>query len=194
RKRLGETTQPRVGVVWSGSAGHGNDRHRSIALEAIGELFDLPVEWVSLQKEIRDGDRKVLPRVPRLREFSDEIADFADTAAIIACCDLVISVDTAVAHLAGAMAKQVWILLPRVPDWRWMVDREDTLWYPTARLFRQARAGDWDEVFTRVAAELARLVANGGEGPIPEQPDRHKADGAVHAPVSFGELIDKITI
>src|SRR5262249_6496549 len=136
-------------------------RKRSMALETIGDLFALPAEWVCLQKEIRTEDRPLLPRFDRLREFAVEIADFADTAALIACCDLVISIDTSVAHLAGAMGKPVWVLLPYVPDWRWLLDREDNPWYPTARLFRQRRFGDWPGVIRAVHEELLRSFDEG---------------------------------
>ena len=103
-----------------------------------------------------------------LLQIADELATFADTAAVIANLDLVISVDTSVAHLAGAMAKTVWILLPHTPDWRWLLGRNTSTWYPTARLFRQAAPGDWDEVTGRVAAELEVLVARSGTGRAPE--------------------------
>src|SRR5262249_35422171 len=136
QKRLGEKTQLRVGVVWSGNIAHKNDRNRSVVLETMGDLFALPVEWVCLQKEIRPADRAVLSRYERLQQFAALDAGpeaFLDTAALIACCDLVVSVDTSVAHLAGAMGKPVWILLPHTPDWRWLLDRVDSPWYPTAR-------------------------------------------------------------
>src|SRR5262249_24101502 len=96
-----------------------------------------------------------------LREFAAEIADFADTAALIACCDLVISIDTSVAHLAGAMGKPVWVLLPYVPDWRWLLDRQYSPWYPTARLFRQRRFGDWPGVIRALHEELLRSFDEG---------------------------------
>ena len=139
--------------------------HRSIALETVYQRSTFPWSGCVCRRKLATA----IARSCRLREFSEEIADFADTAALIACCDLVVSVDTAVAHLAGAMAKQVWILLSYVPDCRWMIDREDSRWYPTARLFRQTRAGDWDEVFTRVAAELAGLATDSPAGAVQQQ-------------------------
>ncbi len=93
--------------------------------------------------------------LPNLVHFGNELTDFDDTAAIIATLDLVVTIDTAVAHLAGAMGKPTWILLPHVPEWRWMLDREDTPWYPSARLFRQHRRGDWESVIERVRASLS---------------------------------------
>jgi ADP-heptose:LPS heptosyltransferase len=95
----------------------------------------------------------------QILDFTAELGDFADTAALIEPLDLVISVDTAIAHLAGAMGKPVWLLLPYVPDWRWMLTRADSPWYPTMRLFRQATRGDWDEPVARIAAELKSLAS-----------------------------------
>jgi ADP-heptose:LPS heptosyltransferase len=95
-----------------------------------------------------------------------ELNDFADTAAVLSHLDLVISVDTAVVHLAGAMAKPVWVLLPFVPDWRWMLNREDSPWYPTMRLFRQHRPGDWPDVFNRLAAALQSMQTTNRSDPI----------------------------
>jgi len=112
------------------------------------------IRWISLQKEVRTSDKAELADLSALERFGEEMTDFADTAALIENLDLVISVDTAVAHLAGALGKPVWILLPYVADWRWFQDREDSPWYPTARLFRQTTPGDWDSVVERVGAEL----------------------------------------
>jgi ADP-heptose:LPS heptosyltransferase len=91
-----------------------------------------------------------------LTDWTSELGDFADTAALVENLDLLITADTAVAHLAGAMGKRVWVLVPKAPDWRWMLEREDSPWYPTMRLFRQKSAGDWDEVFERVREELEK--------------------------------------
>jgi ADP-heptose:LPS heptosyltransferase len=105
---------------------------------------------------LRGGEAEMLAGDDRIVHLGGELADFADTAAVIALCDLVISVDTAVAHLAGAMGKPVFILLPFSSDWRWMLDRADTPWYPTARLFRQPALQDWDGVIAQVQAKLAQ--------------------------------------
>ena len=156
RTRLGPRRRPRVGIAWSGSAIHKNDRNRSIALAAFAPLLELPLEFHALQKEIRAQDTAFLAQAPRVRLHADALHDFSDTAALIAAMDLVISVDTSVAHVAGAMGRPVWILLPFVPDFRWMLDRADSPWYPTARLFRQASPGDWGRVIKGVAARLAR--------------------------------------
>ena len=123
------------------------------------------LEWVSLQKEVRESDAVVLAARPRLRQVGNELYDFADTAAVIYLMDLVVTVDTSVANLAGAMGKAVWIMLPFNPhDWRWMLEREDSVWYPTARLFRQPAARDWASVIQRVAGELSRRFAGGADG------------------------------
>lgn len=157
RERLGAKTSPRVGLVWSGSEEHGNDRNRSIGLETLRPLFDLPIEFHSLQKEYRQADRELLGRLPQIRDHHRELEDLSDTAALIGELDLVISVDTSVAHLAGALGGKVWVLLPFVPDFRWLLDRSDSPWYPTATLFRQRRAGDWDDVIRQVRGELLGL-------------------------------------
>jgi Tfp pilus assembly protein PilF len=134
----------RIGIVWAGRPTHNNDSNRSATLAAFAPLAGLEgIALISLQKgpglaEIGD----YFGRAPLLN-LGAEIGDFEDTMAIIEELDLIITVDTAVAHLAGAMAKAVWVMLPRAPDWRWLLDRTDSPWYPTARLFRQSRAGDW---------------------------------------------------
>jgi tetratricopeptide (TPR) repeat protein len=143
----------RIGLVWSGSQVHGNDANRSIRLARLLPLLQTDDIWVSLQKEIRDADRAALAG-SGLLDVSAELGDFADTAALISSLDLVISVDTSVAHLAGALGKPTWIMLPFAPDFRWLLDREDSPWYPNMRLFRQSRAGDWDGVIARIGEAL----------------------------------------
>jgi tetratricopeptide (TPR) repeat protein len=151
--------RPAVGFVWSGSSSHKNDANRSIPLLKLASLLrDAPVRCCSLQNELREADREVLAELPDLVQFGSELRDFADTAAVISQLDLVISVDTAVAHLAGALGKPVIILLPFAADFRWMRARDDTPWYPTARLFRQPAFGDWDSVIARLQGELRRLI------------------------------------
>ena len=156
-RRLGGRERPRVGLVWAGTADNPNDRNRSIALVDMRSLLRCDAEFVSLQLETRSGDEAVMAEFPSLRHFGGEIADFADTAALASLMDLVVCVDTSVAHLAGALGRPTWIMLPRAPDWRWMLDREDTPWYPTARLFRQSRQGDWPGVLGRVTDALRRF-------------------------------------
>ncbi|WP_426434274.1 tetratricopeptide repeat protein [Bradyrhizobium genosp. P] len=147
--------RPRAGFVWSGSSTHKNDANRSIPLARLSQLFETPaMQCISLQSEMRGADRDVLRNLPNLLHLGDELGDFTDTAAIISLLDVVISVDTAVAHLAGALGKPVVILLPHAADFRWMRHRADTPWYPTAKLLRQPAFGDWDSVIARLHDEL----------------------------------------
>jgi tetratricopeptide (TPR) repeat protein len=157
QRKLGEKAQPRIGLVWSGNPLHKNDENRSILLAELLQHLPPGLQYVSLQKDTRESDRKVLQSSPTILQFSDELHDFSDTAALCDCMDVVISVDTSVAHLSGALGKDTWILLPFVPDWRWLLDRDDSPWYPTARLFRQDKFGDWNGVFERVKASLMQL-------------------------------------
>jgi hypothetical protein len=145
RERL-DATMPqgvrRIGLAWTGRPTHPNDRRRSIPLARLVPLAAVGgAAFVSLQKPIPATDNAALSRFPGLADLSAGLADFGDTAAVIANLDLVITVDTAVGHLAGAMAKPVWILLPKASDWRWLLERSDSPWYPTARLFRQVTPG-----------------------------------------------------
>ena len=155
RVRLGEPTKPRIGLVWSGNTEHKYDHSRSMALAELVKHLPSKYEYVSLQKDVREADRPKLEARLDILHFGDELKDFADTAALCEQLRLIISVDTSVAHLAGALGKPVWILLPYRPDWRWMLERTDSPWYPGARLFRQEKSGDWDAVMKRVKAELA---------------------------------------
>jgi len=155
--RLGNKTRPRVGLVWSGSTTHTNDRNRSILLA--DWLHQLPsgYQYVSLQKEVRDIDEIAISSQTDLLHFEDEINNFTDTAALCSLMDLVVSVDTSVAHLSGALGKPTWVLLPFTPDWRWLLDRDDSPWYPSMKLYRQATAGDWDGVLTKMKSDLLTL-------------------------------------
>ena len=147
RQRLGAPRGRRIGIVGSGRPVHVHGYQRSISVAELEPLFARKgLEFVSLYKEIRPDDQALLEARSDVRHFADEIRDFDDTAALLSLVDQVISVDTAVAHLAGALARPVWILLPFIASWRWMRDREDSPWYPTARLFCQTRPGDWSEV------------------------------------------------
>jgi tetratricopeptide (TPR) repeat protein len=152
KDRIAGLPGKKVGLVWAGNPKYKNDKLRSIPAEKLAALAGIPgVTWVSLQK-----NRPTEPPAElKLTDFTAELADFADTAAVIERLDLVVSVDTAVAHLAGALGKPVWIMLPSVPDWRWLLDRDDSPWYPTARLFRQTTPGDWADVLKRLAGALA---------------------------------------
>ncbi len=156
--RLGPKNRPRIGLVWSGNPRHRDDRKRSIELKALSPLFDVAATFVSLQKDLRAGDEATLAERGDIIRLGPSLESFADTAALISQLDLVISVDTSVAHLAGALGRPVWVLLPFVPDWRWLLDRDDSPWYPTARLFRQTGSRDWRGVVERVRAALHQLV------------------------------------
>jgi hypothetical protein len=150
----------RVGIVWAGRPTHKRDRQRSIALLKFLPLAAVAgVKFFSLQKGVASEQIKTPGDTMHLIDLTADLHDFADTAALISRLDLVIGVDTAVVHLAGAMGKPVWLLLPSVPDWRWLMNREDSSWYPTMRLFRQTSPGDWEGVFCRVAESLSMAVS-----------------------------------
>ncbi|MGA3251634.1 MAG: glycosyltransferase family 9 protein, partial [Paraburkholderia sp.] len=157
RERVDKVTGSRrkIGLVWAGSPIFGNDRYRSMRLEDLAPLARLDdVAWFSLQKgpsqaQLADAPDNSLPR-----DFTAELHDFTDTAALVMNLDLVIAVDTGVAHLTGALGKPVWVMLPANSDWRWLEHRSDSPWYPNARLFRQAVLGDWAPVVDSVAQAL----------------------------------------
>jgi tetratricopeptide (TPR) repeat protein len=158
-ERLGGKDRPRIGLAWSGRPTHKNDHNRSIALAAFLEvLAGVNAAVVSVQRDVRGADADVLRQRSDIVHFGEELKDFADTAALVANLDLVVAVDTSVAHLAGALGKPVWVLLPFVPDWRWLLNREDSPWYPTARLFRQDVSRRWDGVIAQVNAALRDFV------------------------------------
>jgi tetratricopeptide (TPR) repeat protein len=145
-----------VGLVWSGNPESSKDRQRSIPFEKFAPLLAVPgVQFVSLQKDVRRTDARTLREQKKVIDLGADLQDFSDTAAVISQLDMVVTVDTAVAHLAGAMGKPVWVLLPYVPDFRWLLDCSDSPWYPSARLFRKSKVSDWDEVISRVKSELA---------------------------------------
>jgi tetratricopeptide (TPR) repeat protein len=151
----------RVTLAWAGHARHANDRNRSIDLRLLAPLFALEgVSFISIQRDLR-GDDDALLAQHRVTHIGAGLADMADTAAVIALADLTISVDTSVAHLAGAMGRNVWVLLPFSPDWRWTLTGERSPWYPQARLFRQATLGDWPGAIAAMRDALSRLVTTG---------------------------------
>jgi Tfp pilus assembly protein PilF len=155
QQRLPETSKRRVGIAWAGNADFQGDQSRSIGLARFSPLLSIPgIELVGLQKDLRDGDRDILQSHQHVVHLGDAIADFDDTAAIMSSLDLVISSDTSVVHLAGALGKPVWVLLQFVADWRWLRERSDNPWYPTARLFRQPELDDWENVIGCVAESL----------------------------------------
>ena len=161
RQRLRDEANLKAGLVWSGNPRHTNDRERSIPPATLEPLQSIDrVTFYSLQKWEEPSTASGLPDLP-LRSVAADLHDFADTAALIENLDLVISVDTAVAHLAGALARPVWLLIPFVPDWRWLLDRTDSPWYPTMRIFRQKQRRDWPGVVSDVAAALRQRVEKG---------------------------------
>jgi Flp pilus assembly protein TadD len=157
--RLGPRTRFRVGLVWSGDPGHNNDHNRSISLRALAPLLDCDVQFVSLQKGIRDRDRAFLGEREDIIDLTGQLTDFSETAGLVSCLDLVISVDTSVVHLAGALGAPVWTMLPFNPDWRWLLNRDDSPWYQSMRLFRQPKRDDWASVVDNVRSELEALVS-----------------------------------
>ncbi len=169
RVALGESTRPRVGIAFSGSPEHPEDALRSIPVSALLPLLALPeVEFHVVQKDITDTDLAALRQAIGIRVHSAALTDFAETAALLSLLDLVISVDTSVAHLAGAMGLPVWVLVQSSADFRWLRGRDDSPWYPTARLFRQARPNSWDSVLGAVA-EALRAAAGQDQPPSTHQ-------------------------
>jgi tetratricopeptide (TPR) repeat protein len=158
--RLASQKRFRVGLAWSGRPDHKNDHNRSLELTTLLPLLDCDATFVSLQRELRRGDAVTLQDRADLLHFGDKLSDFSETAALVSSLDLVISVDTSVAHLAGALGKPVWILLPYAADWRWLLDREDSPWYSSARLFRQNQDRTWADVIARVHDALHQLLRN----------------------------------
>jgi tetratricopeptide (TPR) repeat protein len=156
--RLGPHDRLRIGLVWSGNPKHRNDLNRSIPLHLLARIVDVDATFVSLQKDPRPDDGAILHKRNDIVDLTSHLTDFAETAALVSCLDLVIAVDTSVAHLAGALGRPTWILLPFVPDYRWLLDRDDSPWYPTVRLFRQNETRDYADVVDRVRKELAAIV------------------------------------
>jgi tetratricopeptide (TPR) repeat protein len=152
--------RPRVGICWAGNFRHKNDHHRSISLEKFAEILPAAVNFVSLQ-QVRDEEKPLLHEL--MRRYPEKLMacdfdDFRDTAAVMRCLDLVVTVDTSVAHLAGCVGVPTWVLIPKFgTDWRWQLERSDSPWYPGMRLFRQQKVGDWATVLKAVKAELATL-------------------------------------
>jgi tetratricopeptide (TPR) repeat protein len=160
RDLLGGLGKPAVGLVWSGNARQRNDHKRSLPLEELIRHLPRGIQYVCLQKDLRELDERTLEQNPQVLNFGQEL-DFENTAALCECLDLVISVDTSLAHLSAALGRETWVLLPFNPDWRWLLSRADSPWYPTAKLYRQPAIGDWGSVLTRLAAELTcRFLVN----------------------------------
>jgi tetratricopeptide (TPR) repeat protein len=150
---LGSKKKLRVGLVWSGNKQHGNDRNRSISLAKIIQYLPENIEFICLQKEVREEDKATLS-LSSIQNFDVKLLDFLDTAALCDLMDIVVSVDTSVAHLAASLGKPTWVLLPYVPDWRWLRNTDASPWYDSVKLYRQNERRSWDDVFDRVRSDL----------------------------------------
>lgn len=168
-KWTGRMTAPsrglRIGLVWSGNAAHFNDNNRSIPLAQLLEALPTEHAYFSLQREVRNADAQTLQANPHVHHWGTELTDFADTAALCAQMDVIISVDTSVAHLAAALGRPTWILLPALPDWRWLLERSDSPWYPSVRLFRQTQRGQWTTPLQQISQALSQFKTHAEEQP-----------------------------
>ena len=154
-QRLGQKSKPRIGLVWNGSTRNKNDHNRSLRLQQFLECLPSCFEYVSLQKEVREEDKNTL-RDGGIKNYGEQLADFIDTAALCELVDLIISVDTSVAHLAGALGKKTWVLLPFSPDWRWLLDRNDSPWYESITLYRQRHDREYGSVLACISNDLIK--------------------------------------
>jgi Flp pilus assembly protein TadD len=154
--RLGARRRPRVGLAWSGNPRNPMDTRRSIRLQDWLPSLPAEFEYFRLQTQVADPDLVALHSSRRIVSFDDALLDFDNTAALCQWMDIIVTVDTSVAHLAGALGRRTWVLLSKMPDFRWLLDRDDSPWYPTIKLYRQTIAGDWSVVFDRIAADLRR--------------------------------------
>ena len=158
QERVGPKTQLRIGLAWSGNVAHNNDRNRSISLEQLITYLPDQYEYISLQKELRHSDLIPLESSRKIKHFGNFLIDFSDTAALCAQVDLIISIDTSVAHLAGTLGKTTWLLLPANSDWRWLLSRSDSPWYPSMQILRQSTLNDWSSTLEKVRAKLQGLT------------------------------------
>jgi hypothetical protein len=158
QQRLEPRQRPRVGITWSGNPNNPIDERRSVRLADWLEYLPPDFEYFCLQTQVRELDAAALSASP-VKVFNADLLNFADTAALGECLDAVLTVDTSIAHLMGALGRPTGVLLAHVPDWRWMREREDSPWYASMKLYRQRRAGDWPEVFKRSAQDLVSRFA-----------------------------------
>lgn len=158
RARLAALPRPLVALVWAGRPTHANDANRSMSLADFVPLAGLDVTFLAVQKGPKAAEALSPPAGLRVQSLDREIQDFEDTAAILSIADLLVSVDSSPVHLAGALGRPAWVLLPFVPDWRWLLDRQDSPWYPSLRLLRQPAPGDWASVIDEVGRDLTRLT------------------------------------
>jgi len=159
RKMLPPTNHKRVGITWRGSHLNESNHKRSTTLKTLLAIHQHNLDFICLQQDVTIDEKKLLDE-HKVSYYSLELSTFEGTAALISCLDLVVTIDTSIAHLAGAMGKPVWILLPFSPDWRWLLERVDSPWYPSARLFRQTKIGDWNTPLAQVKAECSKLAVN----------------------------------
>jgi tetratricopeptide (TPR) repeat protein len=157
--RIGASEKLRIGLVWSGNPTHPNDHNRSLPMHTLARILDVDATFISLQKDLRPDDQAALRERADIVDLTAALTDLSETAALVSCLDLVITIDSGVAHLAAALGCPTWILLPYTPDYRWLLDRDDSPWYPTVRLFRQTETRDYAEVLDRVRRELQALIA-----------------------------------
>ena len=148
---------PLVGLAWRGNPQQANDQRRSIELAQLMRYLPQGARYVRLQGDVSEADRQTIESHAGLRQLLQPPGDFSDTAALIDCLDVVITVDTSIAHLSGALGRETWLLLPYAPDWRWLLDRDDSPWYRSVRLYRQERAGVWEGPLGRVEEALSAL-------------------------------------
>ncbi len=158
RRILGPSEKPLIGLVWSGNPGLKNDLQRSIGAELLLDALPKGCRYVALHKEYREHDKAVFQRHPELMDFSTELVDFSETAALCSCMSFIVSVDTSVAHLSAAMGIPVWLMLPFNSDFRWLLHRTDSPWYPSMRLFRQSRPREWGEVLRSVGLAIEEAL------------------------------------
>jgi tetratricopeptide (TPR) repeat protein/ADP-heptose:LPS heptosyltransferase len=186
-ERIGVSEKPRIGLVWSGNPTHPNDHNRSLRMQMLARILDVDATFVSLQKDPRPDDQATLREHPDIVDLTADLTDLRETAALVSCLDLVITIDSGVAHLAAALGRPTWILLPYTPDYRWLLDRDDSPWYPTMRLFRQSGTRNYAEVLDRVRSELQAMIAARQQRPRmnpdatqPATPDALHAAGLRH--------------
>jgi ADP-heptose:LPS heptosyltransferase len=151
--QLGKKIKPRIGIVWSGDVKNKKDHVRSMKLDELVSRLPVYFEYISLQKEVREHDVANLKKY-NIKHFGDQLHDFTDTASLIECMDLVISVDTSVAHLSASLGKETWILISFIPDFRWLLGRDDSPWYRSVSLYRQKNDRQWAPVLERMSTNL----------------------------------------
>jgi len=180
QQRLADLPRPWVALVWAGRPTHNNDKNRSMSVAQLAPLARVPASFIAIQKgpaaaQAASGSEGV-SSFSSLTSLSDEIVDFADTAAILSVVDVLISVDSSPVHLAGALGREAWVMLPMVPDWRWLLDRDDTPWYPNMKLFRQTQPGDWSDVIARLVSALTAYSTSDGKVAEQAEPAAGGAD------------------